>query len=117
MSNDNTLIIGAAVLGYLYLRRQQAANAAAGIVTLKNGAVASMPGSVGGGLPQIATGAVAGFFQQLAKSPANNSAGTVARMPAAWDPIDRSGIVQEAVPWDGGNYGLSSDYGDYLSYV
>jgi hypothetical protein len=98
--NNNTLII-VGIVGFLYLRSK---GAFAQTPLLGGprplGAVPSMPGSAGVGLQQIATGAVAGFFQQLAKSPSNNtSAG--AFQNSYYDPVPRGQIAQEAVDFGG----------------
>lgn len=97
MSKDNTLLIGGAVLAFLYLQKQGQARAMAG----RPGGVASMPGNVGNGLQQIATGAVAGFFQSLASGPRNNTSQT-AFPNTRYDPVDatRGYIAQESVPYD-----------------
>lgn len=111
--NNNTLLIGGAVLAFLYMQRQAQTRA----LVARPGAVASMPGSVGTGLAQIATGAVSGFFRQIAASPKNNTSttGFPSQYPSGVtmydDPyMQRGGNVNEAVPDYGNN---SYDFGDY----
>lgn len=97
MSNNNGVLIAAAVIGYMYLKRQQQLRAAQ-YQAATTGTVASMPGSVGTGLQQAAAGAVSGFLQSLIKGPSNNTSQVY--MPSYYDPMDsvRGDIAQEAVP-------------------
>jgi hypothetical protein len=103
--NNNVLIIGAAVLGYLYLKRK-------GLIApagARPGAVASMPGSAGTGLQQIATGAVSGFLKQIMSGSANNTSQTT--FPASGyatpydNPMPYGDIINETPEpawWSGG---------------
>jgi hypothetical protein len=92
MSNKG-LIVGALVLGYMYIKQNGGlpASAPKGMTAVP----ASMPASVGSGWQQIATGAVAGLLQGLVKAPSNNT--SVTTIPSNFDWYNRSGNVQEAV--------------------
>jgi hypothetical protein len=91
-NNNNVVLIGGLVLAFMYMQRRQVMAVRPG-----TGAVASMPANVGTGWQQVATGAVAGFLQNLAKGPVNNTSQSY--FPSTIDPLDaiRGGVVQEAV--------------------
>lgn len=111
--NNNVLIIGAAVLGYLYLKGQQQRVVVAQQQQQAGGAgVKSLPASVGSGWQQVGVGAVAGFLQGVIGGVRNNTSQTV--FPSPYDPMDqvRGGQVQEAVP-DLSEWGLGDDYGGW----
>jgi hypothetical protein len=105
--NNNVLIIGAAVLGYLYLKKR----GMIGPVMARPGAVGSMPGSAGTGLQQIATGAVSGFIKQIMSGAGNNTSQTT--FPASGyatpydNPMPYGDIINETPPppWWGGGIG------------
>lgn len=111
MSKDNNnVLIAVAVVGFLYMRSKGALGVAPAYNGMRPGGVASMPASAGSGLQQIATGALAGFLQQIAKSPSNNTSAAVLG-GAYYDPIQRGGILNEAVPETDYGYGSMPDYG------
>lgn len=101
--NNNALIIGAAVLGYLYLKGNQGRVVAG---QPRPGVVTSMPGNVGAGWQQVGVGAVAGFLQSVIGGVRNNTSQTV--FPTTKDPMDsiRGDQLQE------GSYGDSTLIGD-----
>jgi hypothetical protein len=109
--NSNVLIIGAAVLGYLYIKGNQQRVVAAQQQTTAGG-VKSLPATVGSGWQQVGVGAVAGFLQGVIGGVRNNTSQTV--FPSPYDPMDqvRGGQVQEAVP-DFSEYGIGDDYGGW----
>lgn len=90
--NNNALIIGAAVLGYLYLKKNQNRVATNQV---RPGAVTSMPGNVGAGWQQVGVGAVAGFLQNVIGGVRNNTSQVV--FPTTKDPMDaiRGDQIQE----------------------
>lgn len=92
--NNNALIIGAAVLGYLYLKKNQG-RVIGGQTRPATGGVTSMPGNVGAGWQQVGVGAVAGFLQSVIGGVRNNTSQTV--FPTSRDPMDavRGDQVQE----------------------
>lgn len=91
--NNNALIIGAAVLGYLYLKNNR--GRVAGQPRPQTGVVTSMPGNIGAGWQQVGVGAVAGFLQSVIGGVRNNTSQT--NFPSTADPMDaiRGGQVQE----------------------
>lgn len=93
--NNNVLIAGGLVVGFLLLNRRQAQP----VYTTQPqyGAPATMPGNVGNGWQQMAQGAVAGLISAIAYGPSNNTSQTT--FPSYYDPVDaiRGGIVQERV--------------------
>jgi hypothetical protein len=110
--NNNVLIIGAAVLGYLYLKRK-------GMLTTvpRTGAVPSMPGSAGTGLQQIATGAVSGFIKQIMSGAGNNTSQTTFPASGYATPYDNpkpyGDVINETPPpnwWDSGLGGSMDEY-------
>lgn len=97
-NNDHTaLLIGGAALLYMMMQRRAA-------VAPTSAAPRSMPGNVGTGWQQVATGAVAGFLQQLATGPKNATSTTVFPSYTVQD----SEVVQDVVP-------SSFDLTDYLN--
>ncbi|MBV6324360.1 hypothetical protein [Duganella violaceipulchra] len=92
--NNNALIIGAAVLGYLYLKNNQG-RVIAGQTRPVRGGVTSMPGNVGSGWQQVGVGAVTGFLQSVIGGVRNNTSQT--NFPSSRDPLDaiRGDQVQE----------------------
>jgi hypothetical protein len=95
MSQDNTpLLIGGAALLYFYMRNRAAMYPPRAV--LPPGAVASMPGNIGSGVQQVATGALAGFLQSLMAAPRNNTSQT--SFPSSYDPMDtvRGNILNES---------------------
>jgi hypothetical protein len=93
--NNNALMIGALALAFVYVQRRP--QAMVGTTVRPNGAVNSMPGNVGTGWQQAASGAVAGFLQSLAKGPTNNTSQSY--FPSTIDPMDaiRGDVAQEGV--------------------
>lgn len=107
--NNNVLIIGAAVLGYLYLKRK-------GLIApagARPGAVASMPGSAGTGLQQIATGAVSGFIKQIMSGTGNNTSQTTFPSSGNATPYNNPGsygdIINETPAPNWWDNGISGD--------
>lgn len=94
MSN-RAVIAGALLLGYLYMNRNGGLPAMQAKAAGKYGP-ASMPASTGSGLQQVATGALNGFLGAIANGVRNNTPNVM--IPSAQDYIDRSGIIQDAVP-------------------
>lgn len=112
-NNNDILIIGGAVLAYMYLKNTQGriANGYGQAQQPIRGGVPSMPGNVGSGWQQVGVGAVAGFLQSVIGGVRNNTSQTT--FPSGRDPVDdyRGDILQE------GNYtgGLIGDGdGSYL---
>lgn len=109
--NNNLLLAGALVVGFMMMNRR--AQAAPVYAQQPSGAVPSMPGNVGSGWQQIAQGAVAGFLGSLASGPSNNT--SQSHFPSYQDPVDafRGGIAQEAATFFDG-YGYVSAGGNYV---
>jgi hypothetical protein len=103
--NNNVLILGAAILGYMYLKNSQARVMAAGQQPVK-GVVQSLPSNVGSGWQQVGVGAVAGFLQSIVGGVRNNTSQT--NFPSSYDPVDqvRGNILQEGVYDDIGGIDL-----------
>lgn len=92
--NNNMTILAVLAVAYLYMRRQQQTALAYNATKSPTGApVASMPGNVGTGWQQIASGAIGGFLQSLAKGPTNNTSTTVFPSYATND----SAVLQDVV--------------------
>lgn len=96
MSNK-ALIVGALVLGYMYLKQNGGVVGGTAYVPkgYQQAVPNSMPASAGSGWQQIGQGAVLGLLQGLAGSPRNNTSTTI--VPSNYDWYDRSGYMQEAV--------------------
>jgi hypothetical protein len=109
--NNNVLIIGAAVLGYMYLKNNQARVVGQGQPV--KGVVPSMPGNIGAGWQQVGVGAVAGFLQSVIGGVRNNTSQTV--FPSQYDPMDqiRGDQVQE-VGYDDGMIGDGLDFSSWV---
>jgi hypothetical protein len=71
-TNDKTLLIVAGLAAFMYFQRGQRVMARPMVAPVN-----SMPGSVGTGLRQAASGAIGGFLQALANGPLNNTSQTV----------------------------------------
>ncbi|WP_373987004.1 hypothetical protein [Duganella sp. BuS-21] len=95
--NNDILIIGGALLAYMYLKNTQQRVVYGSTGVPGKGAVPSMPGNVGSGAQQIAVGAVAGFLQSIVGGVRNNTQTTY--FPSQVDPLDdyRGDILQEGV--------------------
>ena len=94
MSNK-ALIVGALVLGYMYMRNNGGLPVGQGVPKGYTAVPNSMPASAGSGWQQIGQGAVLGLLQGIANGPRNNTSTTV--IPTNYDWYDRGGYVQEAV--------------------
>ena len=111
--NNNVLIIGAAVLGYMYLKKNQARVMAPPKAGGGPAPVRSMPGNVGSGWQQVGVGAVAGFLQSVIGGVRNNTSQTV--FPSNNDPLDstRGGILNEG-SYDGSLIGDGEEFSSWV---
>jgi hypothetical protein len=107
--NNNALIIGAAILGYLYLKNNQGRTVAG---QPRPGVVKSMPGNVGAGWQQVGVGAVAGFLQSVIGGVRNNTSQVV--FPSQNDPMDavRGDQLQEG-SYDDSLIGDGSEFAEW----
>lgn len=109
MSQDNTLLIAAGIVAFYIWRKNQGV----GYVSPFHGSTtvpASMPGSVGAGVAQVAVGALTGFLQGIVKG-ANNS-GTGYVQPTT--PLYTSGAVQDSADNLGAGSNAWPNLPDYM---